>query len=139
MKSIYKLKKVFDDYARVLMIPEFEDECEEILSNKGQTARYYRSLRNKCRYLNEHIDDVGSRFRKEYLEPMKGKEAAGFAKIPISGKKKNYRIILCFLNIDGVEHAVFLHIFMEKRAHKDYRQAIKMARKRYNRSINEER
>jgi len=124
-------KKVFDDYNRILMLKEFEDDCAEVLSNSGDGARYNRALKRKCKYLQDNIDDIHGRYRKEYLEPMKGKTAAGFAKIPISGNKKNYRVILCFIMINGVENALYLHFFQEKKARTDYANAIAVARKRY--------
>lgn len=111
MALVIKLKLVFNDFDRVLMIPEFEQECASILENKGELKRYYRSMKKKCEYLQANIDNHGGRYRSEYLEPMKGRESTDLSKIPISGNKKNYRIILCFKGINGIGCAIFLHLF----------------------------
>lgn len=127
-----QLKVVFDQFNRVLMIPGFEKECDEVLKNKGELKRYYKSMEKKCEYLQANIDDHGGRYRSGYLEKMQGIEATGLSKIPISGNKKNYRIILYFEKIKGVEYAIFLHFFKEKKAKTDYKKAITKAKERYN-------
>ena len=126
-----QLRVVFDDYSRVLMIPDFENECEKILGNSGEQKRYYRALKKKCEYIQENIDNHGGRYRSGFLESMQGKDAVNLSKIPISGQKKNYRVLLCFIRIKGIEYAVFLHLFQEKRRKSDYRKAITLAQKRY--------
>ena len=130
MTSLSQFNTIIGTCKRVLMLPEFEKDEPELINGVGEYIRYAKVLERKIKYVDDNIDNPGARNTAEWLEKLQGKEAAGFFKIPISGKGQNYRIILCFKRDNDKRYAILLHSFKEK-DDKAYVRAIKVARKRY--------